>query len=388
MKTVKQSWYQAGSGQTAISTGAEGHPVDLLSGRLLPFFGAFMIDVGLVGFGFAGRTFHAPVISAVDGLRLAAIVQRRGSEAAQAYPDVNLVRTIDELLAIESIGLVVVATPNPLHFEIARTCLLAGRDVVIDKPFATTYSEAAELVKLASEKRLLLSVYQNRRWDGDFLTVQKLVTEEKLGRIVVFESHFDRFRPQLKDGAWRERAEPGSGVLFDLGPHLIDQALVLFGTPEAASADVRIERDGARIDDAFDVVLHYPKMRAILRAGSLVSTPTPRFVIQGTQGGYLKYGLDPQEDALKRGETPKGEFWGFEAPERWGTLLTAKGDSLVTEASPTAPGDYRQYYQNVRDALLGTAALSVTPEQALRVMRGLELAAESSRRRCAVPWTG
>ena len=293
---------------------------------------------------------------------------------------------LDELLAIDSIRLVVIATPNTSHFDLAKQCLLAGRDVVIDKPFATTYAEAAELVDLANEKKRLLSVYQNRRWDGDFVTIQRLLAEGKLGRIVLFESHFDRFRPQLKADAWRERPEPGSGLLFDLGPHLIDQAMVLFGEPQSISADVRIERDGALVDDAFDVVLHYPGMRALLRAGVMVSTPTPRFAIHGTQGGYLKYGLDPQEDALKRGETPAGESWGCDGPERWGTLLVAHGDSLVSEPLPTAPGDYRGYYQNVRDAILGKAALAVTPHQALNVMRALECAFESSRRRCEVPW--
>jgi scyllo-inositol 2-dehydrogenase (NADP+) len=231
-------------------------------------------------------------------------------------------------------------------------------------------------------------VYQNRRWDGDFLTVRNLLAENKLGRVALYESHFDRFRPQLKAGAWRERSEPGSGLLFDLGPHLIDQTLLLFGIPAAISADVRIERDGATVDDAFDVVLHYPdsKMRAVLRAGVLVSTPTPRFAIQGTQGGYLKYGLDPQEDALKRGEAPSSEFWGYEAPERWGTLLLAQGESFVREQLPTLPGDYRQYYANVRDAILGTATPAVTPAQALNVMRALELAMESSHRRCVMDW--
>lgn len=345
-----------------------------------------MIDVGLIGFGFAGRTFHAPVISAVDGLRLAAILQRKGGDAAQAFPSARVVRTLEELLAIESIQLVVIATPNISHFGLAKACLLAGRDMVIDKPFTTTYAEAAELVELAEKHNRLLSVYQNRRWDGDFVTIQRLLSENKFGRVVLFESHFDRFRPQLRENAWRERAEPGSGVLFDLGPHLLDQALVLFGEPEAITADVRIERDGSAVDDAFDVVLHYPGMRTLLRAGVLVSTPTPRFAVQGTLGGYLKYGLDPQEDALKRGERPTGESWGYEAPERWGTLLTAQGDALATEKCPTAPGDYRKYYANVRDAMLGAAPLAVTPQQALRVMRALELARESSRQRRTLPW--
>jgi predicted dehydrogenase len=345
-----------------------------------------MIDVGLIGFGFAGRTFHAPVISAVEGLRLAAILQRNGSEAEQAYPAARIVRSLDDLLAIDSIKLIVIATSNPSHFDLAKQCLLAGRNVVIDKPFTPTYAEAAELAELAERNRRVLSVYQNRRWDGDFLTVRHLLAENKLGRIVLFESHFDRFRPHLKTGAWRERPEPGSGLLFDLGPHLIDQTLVLFGVPEAISADVRIEREGAAVDDGFDVVFHYPKMRALLRASVLVSTTTPRFAIQGTQGGYLKYGLDPQEDALKRGEKPTGDSWGLDTKDRWGKLWTADGDSLTSETFPTAPGNYRGYYENVRDAILGTAPLAVTPQQALLVMMGLELAMESSRKRCVIPW--
>jgi predicted dehydrogenase len=345
-----------------------------------------MIDVGLVGFGFAGKTFHAPVISAVDGLRLAAIVQRHGDDAAQTYPAANTVGSLDGLLAIDSIRLVVIATPNTSHAEIAKQCLLAGREVVIDKPFATSYAEAADLVELAKQHGRLLAVYQNRRWDGDFQTVQKLISEEKLGRIVLFESHFDRFRPQPKQNAWRERSEPGSGILFDLGPHLIDQALILFGEPESVSADVRIERNGAVINDAFDVLFRYKATRAILRASVLASTPTPRFAIQGTDGGYLKYGLDPQEDALKRGQSPRDEHWGYEAPERWGTLLLAQGDSFVTDKLATAPGDYRKYYENIRDALLGTAPLAVTPQQALNVMHALELANESSRTGRVLPW--
>jgi predicted dehydrogenase len=345
-----------------------------------------MIDVGLIGFGFAGRTFHAPMIHAVEGLRLAAIVQRHGSEALALYPSAKIVRTVEEMLAIPTIRLVVIATPNPTHFPLAKQCLLAGRDVVIDKPFATTYAEAKELIDLASEKSRLLSVYQNRRFDGDFLTLQRVLAESEIGRPVLLESRFDRFRPQLRPDAWREHAQPGSGVLFDLGPHLIDQALVLFGQPEAIAADVRIERDGAATDDAFDVMLYYPQVRALLRAGVLVSAPTPRFTLQGTQGSYVKFGLDPQEDALKLGEAPKDHTWGQEPEERWGILRSIEGGSLRESRIPTLPGDYRKYYENIRDVLLGKAELAVTPQQALDVMRALELAHESSRRRCAMPW--
>ena len=336
------------------------------------------INVGLIGFGFAGRTFHAPVIRAVAGLRLAAILQRKGDDAANRYPDVRIARNLEQLLASDSIQLVVIATPNTSHFVLARQCLLAGRHVVIDKPFATTYAEAAELVSLAEKCKRLLSVYQSRRFDGDFKTVRNLIASEALGRIVLFESHYDRHRLQLRPGAWREQAGPGNGVFFDLGPHLIDQALALFGTPEAVSADIRIERDGASVDDAFDVTLLYPRLRVLLRGTMLASKPAPHFSIHGTHGSYVKYGLDPQENALKRGEAPGGPAWGKEPPEAWGTLTKVEGDKIIERTVPTEAGDYCEYYENVRDAILGRAALAVTPQGALNVMRVLELAQESS----------
>jgi len=343
-------------------------------------------NVGLIGFGFAGRTFHAPVIPAVTGLRLAAVLQRTGNDAANAYPDVRIARTLEELLASDSIQLVVIATPNTSHFDLARQCLLARRHVVIDKPFATTYAEAAELVALAEKCGRLLSVYQNRRFDGDFKTLSNLVASEALGRIVLYESHYDRYRLQLRPGAWREQAGAGSGVLFDLGPHLIDQALALFGTPEAVSADVRMERDGAAVDDAFDITLLYRRLRVLLRATMLACKPAPHFLLHGTKGSYVKYGLDPQENALKRGEIPGGLAWGEEPPEAWGILSQAEGEKVTERAVPTEAGDYRGYYENVRDAILGKAALTVTPQAALSVMRVLELAQQSSRERRVIQY--
>ena len=339
------------------------------------------IDVGLVGFGTAGRVFHAPVIESVPGLRLSAIVQRSGETAARAHPRARVVRSLDELLSIESIGLVVVATPNPSHAHLARRCLQAGRHVVIDKPFAPSSAEALDVLQTAERSGRLLSVFHNRRHDGDFLTVARLVRGGACGRSVLFESHFDRYRPRLRPGAWRERAEPGSGVLFDLGSHLVDQAVTLFGSPSAVTADLRVERDGALVDDAFDVVLHYPRLRAVLRATMLACEPGPRFVLRGTEGTYVKHGVDPQEARLAGGERPAGDDWGREAESRWGTLTRASEHGDVGEAVPTEPGDYRRYYANVRDAIRGDSALEVTPRQALEVIRLLELAQESSRTR-------
>jgi predicted dehydrogenase len=340
-----------------------------------------MLNVGLVGFGFAGKTFHAPVIRVVHGLRLTTIVQRHGAPDPR-YADVEFVPSLDELLA-RAIDLVVIATPNASHHPIAKQCLLAGRHVVIDKPFTTTAAEAEELVQLGTAKGRVLSAYQNRRYLGDFVTLRQLLSEAVLGRVTIFESHFDRFRPELRPGAWREQPRPGSGVWFDLGSHLLDQALVLFGTPHAIAADIRIEREGAAADDAFDVTLHYPHMRALLRASMLAASPGPTFTVHGTNGSFVKYGLDPQEAALKSGRTPDEPNWDAEPSEMYGKLTTLEG----TRTIPTIPSSFTHYYENVRDAILGKAPLAVTPEQARNVMYGLELAVASSRKRCVLQWT-
>lgn len=340
-----------------------------------------MLNVGLVGFGFAGKVFHAPVIRVVEGLRLTTIVQRRGAPDPR-YADVEFVRSVVDLLT-RAIDLVVIATPNTSHHAIAKQCLLAGRHVVVDKPLCTTVAEAEELVRLSTETGRVLSAYQNRRYVGDFVTLQQLLGTGVLGRIALFESHFDRFRPELRPGAWREQPQPGSGIWFDLGAHLLDQALVLFGVPEAISADIRIEREGAAVDDAFDITLHYPRMRALLRASMLAIAPGPTFAVHGTAGSFVKHGLDPQEAALKAGRAPDEPNWDAEPPEMYGTLTTPEGARMI----PTTPTSFTRYYENVRDAILGKAPLAVTPAQGLDVIRGLELAAVSSRKRCALAWS-
>ncbi len=342
------------------------------------------IGVGLIGYGLAGRVFHAPLIRAVPRLRLAAVVQRSGDDATRAFPEARVVRSADELLSLADIRLVVIATPNTSHFELTRKSLQAGRDVIVDKPFAPTSQEAAELIRIAQRSGRLLSVFQNRRWDGDFLTVRGLLRENTLGQLVVFESHFDRYRPEPRPGSWREQAEPGSGVLFDLGSHLVDQAIQLFGPPLAVTADIRIERERVAADDAFDVVLHYPGMRAVLGATMLAAEPKARFILHGTQGSYVKHGLDPQEALLASGKLPGDNNWAQEPAEAWGSLTVPVGDTLVRKKVATEPGDYRRYYENVRDALLRAAPLEVTAEQATEVIRVLELARESSRERRTV----
>jgi len=341
-----------------------------------------MLEVGLVGFGFAGKVFHAPVIRVVEGLRLAAIVQRHGQPDPK-YPDVEFVNSVDELLK-RKIDLVVVATPNTSHHPIAKQALLAGRHVVVDKPFAPTLAEAQDLVETAKRQQRIVTVYQDRRYTGDFATVQQVVGEGTLGHVALFESHFDRFRPeQKKPNAWREEPLPGSGVWFDIGPHLFDQALLLFGIPEAIGADIRIERDGGRIDDAFDVTLYYRHARAVLRASMLRPPVGPTWIVNGTKGSFVKSGMDPQEAALKEGRTPDEPDWDTDPPELYGKLIT----SNATQTVPTLRSSFARYYENVRDAMLGRAELAVSPEWSLDVMRGLELAVQSSQTRRMMPWS-
>src|ERR1700674_80367 len=346
-----------------------------------------MIEVGLIGYGLAGRAFHAPVIRAVPGLHLAAILQRNGSEAAENYPDVRIVRSLEELLAIKEIRLVVIATPNDTHYPFARQCLAAGRDVIVDKPFTTTLEEAISLVQFAKDKGRLLTVYQNRRYDGDFQAIRQLVEAGTLGRIVRFETSYDRYRPQLKPGAWRETQRPGSGILFDIAPHPLHHAMVFFGLPQAVTADVRIERENAAADDAFDIMLHYSNgLRAVLRSCILAAAPRPRFVLFGTQGSFVKQSFDPQEANLRRGFIPADTAWGAEPEENWGVLTVPGGDTFEQRRIPSASCDYRNYYANVRDALLGRATLAVTREWSINIMRLLELARESSQKRSTIPW--
>jgi scyllo-inositol 2-dehydrogenase (NADP+) len=343
-----------------------------------------MLRVGLIGYGLAGQAFHAPNIRTVPGMELACIMERSGSLAQQRYPNVRVVRTIDELLADKGIQLCVVATPNTSHFDVGKQCLLAGRDVVIDKPFAPTLAEAEELVRLGKENKRLLTVFHNRRLDGDFLTVKKLVDSGVLGRIAEYEVRYDRFRPEPKLSVWREQAKPGSGVMFDLSPHLIDQALTLFGQPKSITASAFQQREGIVVDDAFDICLQYPGLRVMLRGRVLAYAPGPHFLLHGTKGTFMKWGMDPQEDRLRNGEEPAGDDWGEEAESQWGTLSLADGSP--PKKIKTERGDYRQFYAMMRDAIVHNVPLEITPQQSLATMRVIELAYQSSREGKTVSW--
>jgi scyllo-inositol 2-dehydrogenase (NADP+) len=344
-----------------------------------------MIRVGLVGFGMGGRVFHAPLISSVEGLELAAVVERSTNNAAERYPGIATYRSVEAMLEDESLGLVVVSTPSGTHFEVAKQVLEAGKPVVVDKPMCTASDRIAELIDLAIAKNLPLIPFHNRRWDSDFQTIQRLLQEGSLGRLVYFESRFDRWRPEMPTNRlWKEDPTQG-GVLVDLGTHLADQALSLFGKPEAVSADILRERDGEGANDSFTLRLRYPGLTVVLGANCLSSPPRPRFHLRGTKGNYWKLGLDPQEDALNKIARIEDPAWGQEPASDWGLLHVDVHGGIVTRPIAPIPGDYRLFYTGVRDALLSSAPLRETVPvsfmDAWRVARILEAAKTSSEER-------
>jgi predicted dehydrogenase len=345
-----------------------------------------MIRVGLVGFGMAGCVFHAPLLSSVEGLELAAVVERHSDKAAERYPGITTYRSLEVMLADSSLDLFVVATPSGTHFQIARQILEAGKNVVVDKPMSPTSAEIAQLMELAAAHHVLLAPFFNRRWDNDFQTIQKLLHEELLGRLVCFESCFDRWRPVAPvDRLWKEDPSLAGGVLLDLGTHIADQALVLFGKPEAVVADVLCERDWAQANDAFTLRLRYPGFTVVLGANSLSTPARPRFHLRGTKGSFVKFGLDPQEAALNKITRITNPAWGEVRPAKWGMLTVDVDGSIVTRPIEPIPGDYRRYYAGIRDALLGKAPAPTTPLAAWRVARLLEWAVTSSNERREIP---
>ena len=354
------------------------------------------IGVAIVGFGLGGKLFHAPFIEAIPGLKLTAIVQRRSAEAQLVYPEVRILRSPSEAFQDPSIVLVVIATPHETHYDLAERALLSGKHVVLDKPFTTSSAEARDLIEIAKEKKRVLAPFHNRRWDGDFKTVSKLIGRGDLGRLVTFESRFDRYSPfQLQD-TWKESSHQANGLVFDLASHLIDQACALFGIPDSLTAFVRHDRDATKIDDAFDIVLHYPRLTAYCRGTRLAAEATPRFLLHGTKGSFCKWGVDPQHAALASGAVVPplndSHVWLGEREEDWGTV-TAAPDSAMPSALTrtkvkTELGDYRGFYANVRDVIQSRETLAVTPEDGYTNIRLLELGHQSAAERRTVPFVG
>ena len=348
------------------------------------------IRIALIGYGNAGRIFHAPLVSGVPGLQLAVVCSGKPEAVLTDWPDVQVVPTPQAAFDDPNIDLVVIATGNDSHFPLARDALLAGKHVVVDKPCTVTLVQTQELLALAQSRGKVMAVFQNRRWDADFLALRQVLESGVLGRIVHFESHFDRYRPMVPD-RWREQELPGSGLWFDLGPHLLDQALQLFGLPDDVMLDLAVQRDGAVVNDYFHAQLRYSGstagLRVVLHGSALVPAVGPRFSVHGTRGSFVKYGLDVQEDALKAGARPQwcgAEAWGKDP--QVGTLTMHREAWTQTSAAPDLAGNYLHYYAQLRDHVLGVRAEPpVTPQQVEQVMRLLTLGEQSAREGRFVP---
>ncbi|WP_455424594.1 oxidoreductase [Dryocola sp. LX212] len=339
------------------------------------------IRVGLIGYGYASKTFHAPLIVGTPGMELAAVSSSDAAKVHADWPNMPVVSDPHHLFNDPDIDLIVVPTPNDTHFPLAKAALEAGKHVVVDKPFTVTLSQARELDALAKSRGLLLSVFHNRRWDSDFLTLKTLLADGTLGEVAYFESHFDRFRPQVRN-RWREQAGVGSGIWYDLGPHLLDQALNLFGLPVSLTVDLAQLRPGAQATDYFHAVLAYPQRRVVLHGSLLAAAESARYIVHGTRGSYIKYGLDPQEDRLKAGERLPQEDWGYDM--RDGVLTLAQGEVMAEQTLLTVPGNYPAYYAAIRDALTGHGENPVPAAQAIQVMELIELGMESSKQRATL----
>ncbi|MFB9757991.1 oxidoreductase [Ectobacillus funiculus] len=339
--------------------------------------------VGLIGYGFSGETFHAPLLQALTEYEIVKVMSRNPQKVAQTLGAVQVVETIEDVLKDETIELVIITTPNTLHYEMAKQSLLAGKHVVIEKPMVIDPEEAEELIQLANEQQLMLSVYQNRRWDNDFLTIKRLIAEDTLGKVNTYEAHFDRFRPHVQD-RWREQAGKGAGILYDLGSHLIDQALHLFGKPQFVLADVVAQRDGAKTDDYFHIIMGYGKLRVILHCGSIVAGQGPRFTLHGSKGSFIKYGIDGQEDALKAGKIPTADDWGEDNPECYGTLILHEDEQEVVTKVKTLPGSYTSYYKQVFEHIRYGQPCPVRAEEGLQTIQMIHAALKSSAEKQAV----
>lgn len=347
------------------------------------------IKTGLVGFGAAGRFMHSPFLKTLpEYYNIVSVLERHASASKELFPDAVIVRSLDEMLQTD-IDLVIVTTPNDTHLPYAKQALLAGKHVVLEKPFTITTADALELIDVAKKQNKILSVYQNRRYVTDFLTIKEILGQKLLGEVHDYEAHYDRYRPEAKPNAWREEPLPGSGIWYDLGAHIIDQALYLFGLPKTITANIKNQRSHARATDYFDVRLDYGYLNVTLKSGMMVREQGPRYLIHGNNGSFIKYGEDPQEVFLRAGKLPtEVPGWGEEKPEFYGLLHTEVNGQVIKQQYPSLKGDYGYYYQNLYKTIVNGAELREKPEHGYNTIRIVELGLESSEKKCTVECTG
>lgn len=336
------------------------------------------IKTGLCSYGHSGYAFHAPFIHIHPGFELTAVVERSKHLTQQRYPYVKIYGDVQALLQDDSLELIVVNTPNYTHYEFAKAALMAGKNVVVEKPFTVTSTQGEELIKLAASKKLLLSVYQNRRYDSDYKIVKKVAESGWLGDILEVEFHYDRFKEELSYKKHKEVAEKGTGCLYDLGSHLVDQALTIFGMPKAVFGDVRIIRNGSVVDDYFELLLYYDQLRVRVKSSYLVREALPAYILHGRKGSFIKSKSDVQETYLMKGVLPDTPDWGAETPNEWGLLHTEKDGKVVKEFLPSENGNYLDYYQGIYAALREGKPNPVTGEEGLNVVKVIEAGFKSS----------
>jgi predicted dehydrogenase len=337
------------------------------------------INTALCSFGMSGWVFHAPFLNVHPGFNLYGVWERTKNLAEEKYPDVKTFRTLEELLADKNIELVIVNTPSVTHYEYAKQTIMAGKHLIVEKPFTATVAQAKELIDLAKKKNVKLSVYQNRRYDSDFKTVKKVLDEGMLGTIMDAEIHYDRYTPELSYKVHKETPTPAVGSVYDLGAHLIDQALQFFGMPVAVSADIAINRPGSKVDDYFDIKLFYTSHRATLKSSYYVREALPGYIFHGTKGSFIKAKTDVQETDLQANKKPGGTDWGTEPESQNGLLHTEKDGRVVKELVPSLKGNYGDYYEAIYNALRNNAELPVTGEEGMKVIQVIEAAIKSNK---------
>lgn len=344
------------------------------------------IQTAICSFGMSGKVFHAPFIHANKGYNLYGVWERSKKTVTDFYSEAKSFDTLEEMLADENIELVIINTPNATHFEYAKKALLAGKHVIVEKPFVITSAEGAELIAIAAQQQKKISVYQNRRYDSDAKLLKKVVKEKLLGEIGEAELHYDRYRKELSPKVHKETPGPGNGILYDLGAHLIDEALQLFGRPEAVFADSLIMRPISKVDDYFEILLYYPRKRVRLKASNQILEAIPAFVLHGSEGSLIKSRADVQENDLIAGKTPGGENWGIEPDNEKGLLHTEKDKQVIKELIAAPRGNYMEYFDQMYKAIRFDEPVPVTAEDGLEVIKVIEAALKSNNERRVVDY--
>jgi predicted dehydrogenase len=344
-------------------------------------------NVGLVGFGNAGEFYHAPYIDSLEFFNLCQIRETKPEKIAiikKRYPHVNITSDASTIFANPAIDIVIIAAPNQYHFDLAKQSLLAGKHVVVDKPFTVTTFEADELIDLSQQSGKVVAVYHNRRFASDFRTVEKLLKNNVLGEIVEYEAHFDRFRKEIRYESWKEAQTHGSGIFYDMGSHLIDQALYLFGVPNEIFADLRVQRkEGAAIDN-FELKLYYERLKVSLKGSMLANVARPQFALFGERGCFIKHGMDIQEKDIRNGKRPGSTDWGMEPESMWGHLTLIDEENKVIKSEQ---GNFGDFYTNLYNHLGAGEELLIKPFEARNVIRAIELAIKSNEEKRVVCWS-